>query len=75
MIGIFDRSHDAGTPVIKCFLHVSFDKQRGRLLARFDNPEKYWKCNPGDVDERAKWSRYQKAYNTALERCNIDAAP
>ncbi|MGO1974709.1 MAG: PPK2 family polyphosphate kinase [Propionibacteriaceae bacterium] len=66
---------DAGTTVIKCFLHVSFDEQRERLLARLDNPEKYWKYNPGDVDERAKWSRYQKAYNTALERCNTDAAP
>lgn len=66
---------DSGTTVIKCFLNVSFDEQRERLLARLDNPEKYWKYNPGDVDERAKWPKYVKAYNTALERCNTDAAP
>ena len=69
------KAVDAGTTVIKCFLHVSFEEQRKRLLARLDDPEKYWKYNPGDVDERAKWPRYQKAYNIALERCNTDAAP
>lgn len=70
-----EKMVEAGTIVIKCFLHVSFDEQRERLLARLDNSEKYWKYNPEDVDGRAKWPGYQKAYNTALERCNTDAAP
>src|SRR6478752_9289653 len=38
--------------VVKCFLHVSKDVQRERPLARLDDPTKYWKFNPADVDER-----------------------
>ena len=65
----------AGTVVIKCFLHISAEEQRERLLARLDDPTKHWKYNPGDVDERAKWPLYTEAYQDALERCNTDIAP
>ena len=51
-----------GTVLIKCFLHISADEQKERLLARLDDPTKHWKYNPGDVDERAKWPAYQEAY-------------
>jgi PPK2 family polyphosphate:nucleotide phosphotransferase len=66
---------DAGTTVVKCMLHVSAAEQKERLLARLDDPTKYWKFNPGDIDERAVWSDYQAAYEVALERCNTEAAP
>jgi PPK2 family polyphosphate:nucleotide phosphotransferase len=66
---------DSGTVVIKCMLHVSSDEQQERLLARLDDPDKQWKFKPGDVDERARWQDYEKAYETALERCNTEAAP
>jgi polyphosphate kinase 2 (PPK2 family) len=56
-------------------LHISADEQRGRLLARLDDPTKQWKFKPGDVDERARWDDYQAAYATALERCNSEVAP
>ena len=46
-----------------------------RLLARLDDPTKYWKFNPGDIDERALWPAYQEAYEIALERTNTEAAP
>lgn len=64
-----------GTVLIKCFLHVSAEEQKARLLARLDDPTKHWKYNPGDVDERAKWPAYTEAYQAALERCNTEAAP
>ncbi len=64
-----------GTVVIKCFLHVSPEEQKARLLARLDDPTKYWKYNPGDVDERSKWPAYQEAYEAALERCSTQQAP
>jgi PPK2 family polyphosphate:nucleotide phosphotransferase len=64
-----------GTTVIKCFLHVSRDTQRERLLARLSDPTKHWKYNPSDVDERAHWADYQRAYAIALERCNTEPAP
>jgi len=65
----------AGTTVLKCFLNISFDTQRKRLLSRLDNPDKHWKFNEGDVDERARWSEYQAAYSEMLERCNTPQAP
>ena len=69
------RLVDEGTVVVKCFLHISAEKQQERLLERLDDPHKHWKYNPGDVDERALWPAYQNAYEIALERCNTDHAP
>jgi polyphosphate kinase 2 (PPK2 family) len=56
-------------------LHLSLKEQQERLLARLDDPAKQWKFKPGDLDERARWRDYEKAYEIALERCNTDAAP
>jgi PPK2 family polyphosphate:nucleotide phosphotransferase len=64
-----------GVVIIKCMLHVSADEQRARLLARLDNEDKYWKFNPSDVDERARWGDYRTAYEIALERTNTEIAP
>ena len=64
-----------GTTVLKVALNVGYDKQRERLLARLDDPEKHWKFNEQDLDERARWSEYQAAYSDLLERCNTPAAP
>ena len=61
--------------MLKCMLHVSRDEQRKRLLARLDNPEKYWKYEPGDIDARARWDDYRTAYEIALERTNTTHAP
>lgn len=66
---------DDDVTVIKCVLHISKQEQKSRLRARLDNPDKHWKFNPGDIDERAKWDSYQQAYERALERCNTSAAP
>nr|WP_028645206.1 phosphate--nucleotide phosphotransferase [Nocardioides sp. URHA0020] len=64
-----------GTVVLKCLLHISSSTQRERLLARLDNPEKYWKYEPGDVDVRARWDDYRAAYRIALERTHTEHAP
>jgi PPK2 family polyphosphate:nucleotide phosphotransferase len=64
-----------GTTVLKVFLNVGYDTQRERLLARLDRPDKHWKFNEADIDERARWSAYQTAYSEVLERCNTAAAP
>jgi PPK2 family polyphosphate:nucleotide phosphotransferase len=69
------RLVDAGTLVVKGMLHLSYDEQRTRLEARLDDPTKRWKYRPGDVDERRLWPAYQRAYETALERCNTEHAP
>ena len=69
------RMVDDGTAVVKCFLHISAKTQKERLLARLDNPQKHWKFNPTDVDERRHWSDYTQAYELALERCSTPETP
>jgi polyphosphate kinase 2 (PPK2 family) len=54
---------------------VSSDEQKKRLMQRLDRPDKNWKWNPGDVDERERWAAYQKAYQAALTKCSTDVAP
>jgi PPK2 family polyphosphate:nucleotide phosphotransferase len=73
--GFEARLVDDGVTIVKCMLHISADEQKARLQERLDNPEKHWKYNPGDLDERARWPAYQEAYEIALERTNTDAAP
>lgn len=69
------RLVDQGFSIIKCMLHVSPEEQKERLAERLANPEKHWKYNPGDLDERALWPSYREAYEVALERTHTDVAP
>ena len=66
---------DDDTTVIKVMLHISAEEQKERLLERLDRPDKYWKYNPGDVDERELWPAYMEAYQIAFERTSTEAAP
>ncbi len=66
---------DGGVTIVKCFLHISKDEQRERLQARLDNPNKRWKFNMGDLEERKLWDEYQRAYEDALTQCNTSHAP
>ena len=72
----FERhlSHN-GTRVVKFFLHISRREQRKRLLARLDDPSKHWKFNPGDIEERRRWSRYMQAYDECLSATSTGRAP
>ena len=74
-INDFERAFKAsGGVIVKCFLHITRDDQKDRLAARLDDPTKFWKYNPGDLDERALWDDYQDAYAVALERCSTGNA-
>jgi PPK2 family polyphosphate:nucleotide phosphotransferase len=59
----------SGTTIVKCYLHISRDEQRARLLARLDDPTKHWKYSPADLETRARWADYMTAYGEAIERC------
>jgi PPK2 family polyphosphate:nucleotide phosphotransferase len=76
LINDFERElAAAGTTIVKVMLHISPREQKERLTERLARPDKYWKYNPGDVDERAFWTAYQEAYQEALTRCSTDVAP
>lgn len=75
-INDFERRHsDDGVVWVKVMLHISPEAQKERLLARLDDPTKYWKYNPSDLAERALWSDYAAAYGDLLQRCSTDVAP
>lgn len=66
---------DSGTTIVKCAMFVSLDEQKRRLAERLDRPDRYWKYNPGDLDERKLWPAYQEAYQAVLDRTSTDHAP
>ncbi len=69
------RLSRSGTRVLKFMLHISYDEQRKRLTDRLKDPDKHWKFNEHDIDERAYWDDYQAAYGTAVTRCSTAWAP
>jgi len=64
-----------GTTILKFMLHISKDEQAQRLRERVAAPEKRWKFNPADLDDRTLWDGYINAYEVALNRCSTDHAP
>jgi PPK2 family polyphosphate:nucleotide phosphotransferase len=64
-----------GVTILKFFLHISREEQRERLLARLEDPTKYWKFAAGDLAERERWEAYSEAYREALARTSTPEAP
>ncbi|MGY1553065.1 PPK2 family polyphosphate kinase [Microbacterium sp. A588] len=65
----------SGVRIIKVMLHISPDEQKQRLTERLDRPDKYWKYNPSDVDERLVWPEYMDAYQAVFDRTSTAVAP
>lgn len=63
------------TRIVKVMLHITKDEQQDRLAERLERPDKHWKYQPGDVDERAHWDEYMDAYRIAIEETDTDHAP
>lgn len=64
-----------GTRIIKVMLHISPEFQAENLLERIEDPEKVWKYQPGDIDDRRRWADYQEAFEIALTRTSTAYAP
>jgi PPK2 family polyphosphate:nucleotide phosphotransferase len=64
-----------GTRILKFMLHISKKEQAKRLQERLDQPDKNWKFNPGDLEDREHWDEFEQAYETALHRCSTEWAP
>jgi PPK2 family polyphosphate:nucleotide phosphotransferase len=61
--------------ILKFYLHISFEEQEKRLLARQEDKTKAWKLSSADWVERKYWSKYQQAYEDALSQCSTPEAP
>ncbi|MBB6097775.1 PPK2 family polyphosphate:nucleotide phosphotransferase [Deinobacterium chartae] len=66
---------DAQTVQLKFYLHISKEEQRKRLQERLDRPDKHWKFDPKDLEERALWERYTETYEQVLSRTSEEYAP
>jgi PPK2 family polyphosphate:nucleotide phosphotransferase len=75
-INAFERELvDNGITMVKVAMFVSLEEQKNRLAERLSRPDRYWKYNPGDIDERKLWPYYQEAYQAMLDRTSTDHAP
>lgn len=61
--------------VIKIFLNVSKDEQARRFIARVDTPKKNWKFSSSDIDERAYWDDYMKAFEICINKTAAENTP
>jgi len=66
---------EAGTHILKFYLHISKEEQLSRFKDRLDDPTKQWKISEADYAERAYWDEYTEAYQDALSKCSTDYAP
>jgi PPK2 family polyphosphate:nucleotide phosphotransferase len=64
-----------GTTILKFMLHISRKEQGERLKERLAERKSQWKFNPGDLDDRKLWNKYQQAYEIMLQRCSTAYAP
>jgi PPK2 family polyphosphate:nucleotide phosphotransferase len=66
---------DEGITIIKCYLHISKQEQKQRLQARMDDPDKHWKLQASDFEDRRLWKDYIEAYEDAIAATSTDHAP
>ncbi|NNC37555.1 MAG: polyphosphate kinase 2 family protein [Acidimicrobiales bacterium] len=66
---------DNGTTILKFMLNISHEVQGTRLRERLVERHKFWKFNPGDLDDRKLWPDFMDAYETMVERTSTDFAP
>ena len=75
IVNLEDHLHRNGTRILKFFLHLSKEEQRKRFLDRIDQPDKNWKFNAGDLEERKYWKQYKTAYEQCLSATSTEDAP
>jgi len=66
---------ESGTTILKFFLNISKEEQKERFEARLEDPAKNWKFSMGDVEERAYWDDYMRAFEVVLSKCSTPWAP
>jgi PPK2 family polyphosphate:nucleotide phosphotransferase len=75
IVNLEDHLHRNGTVVVKFFLHLSPEEQRKRFLERIDEPDKNWKFSLADIEERAFWKDYMRAYEQCLSATSKRNSP
>jgi PPK2 family polyphosphate:nucleotide phosphotransferase len=66
---------DNGVLIIKIFLHISKAFQYEKLKERIANPEKHWKFDINDLQERKYWEKYVEAYEDVFTQTGKKISP
>ena len=69
------QQKDAGTTIVKLFVHVTQDEQDKRFAKRLDHPWKRWKTGRDDFRNRARRKDYLKAMDDMFEHTDTRWAP
>ncbi|GAA4016342.1 hypothetical protein GCM10022408_32220 [Hymenobacter fastidiosus] len=65
----------AGTTILKFYLHISEEEQYERLQARVNDPTKHWKYEAGDAEKARQWPRYRAVYEDVFRQCSPKSCP
>ena len=75
-INAFERQQiDAGTHIIKLFVHITQDMQDEQLAQRLDTPWKRWKTGADDYRNRARRADYLDAMHDMFRATDRKEAP
>ena len=75
IVHLEEHLHRNGTQIVKFFLHLSKEEQRQRFLLRLEEPARNWKFSEADIQERAFWKDYMRAYEDCLGATSSKSAP
>ena len=64
-----------GIIVLKFFLHISKQEQKGRLIHRIRTADKNWKFSVNDMEQREHWDAHLIAYEDAISHTSSKHAP
>ena len=66
---------DSGIILLKYFLFITQEEQERRFNARMEDPVKYWKLSPMDVESVGRWWDYTDAINKMTLATDTKYAP
>lgn len=64
---------DNDVKIVKIFLHISKEFQLEKIKSRIEDPNKNWKFDPSDLEERKSWDLYQDYYEKLFKNCSSHA--
>ncbi|MEM1411083.1 MAG: polyphosphate kinase 2 [Pseudomonadota bacterium] len=72
----FERSvTSSGITLLKYWLEIDPEVQEARLHERQEDPRKYWKLSPMDLEAQPRWYDYSRARDDMFKYTNIPEAP
>ncbi len=75
-INEFERNLvDAGTTILKFYLHICEDEQLRRFEKRLDDPFRQRKISESDYEERKFWPDYIEAFEDVFRKTSTSYAP